>query len=123
MNAVLTVITYIRESRDVQQAAERRGGTATCVPEHLTIQEAVGSWHSRLWNPLITRNLTHNNRVYEAGGLTEGSQLLVLNRHRFAWSLLPSRRTAAVGRVLQLWGQLVWGQQRVGPARGVSQVG
>lgn len=44
-------------------------------PERLTITGAVGHERARLWHPRFTRNLTHDNRVYEVGrshgGLTE----------------------------------------------------
>lgn len=87
------------------------GGT----PERLTISGAAGNKRARLWHPRFTRNLMHNNRVYEVGrshgGLTECSELLFLNGHRFVLSLFPTRCTAfsTARRVFRLGRQQVLG--------------
>lgn len=89
-------------------------------PERLTISGAAGNKRARLWHPRFTRNLTHNNRVYEVGrshgGLTECSELLFLNGHLFVLSLFPTRCTAfsTARRVIRLLRQQVlrpaWGR-------------
>lgn len=70
-------------------------------PERLTIAGAVGHEFTSLWLPRITRNLTHDNRVYEVGrchgGLTECAEFVFLNGHRFVLSLFPTWRAAAAG--------------------------
>lgn len=85
-------------------------------PERLTISGAAGNKRTRLWHPRFTRNLTHNNRVYEVGrshgGLTEYSELLFLNGSwmtLFVLSLFPTRCTAfsTARRVIRLGRQQV----------------
>lgn len=75
--------------------------------EHLTLAGTTGNKPTCLWYARFTRNLMHNNFVCEVGnnhgGLTERSELLILNGHRFVLSLFSTRRTTFSTARRDIW--------------------